>query len=68
MPHVHAGHTGWSQMELARRAHLPSVPMSQLERGGTKAMLPNTLRAFCAALGVSGDYRIGLIDEERGYE
>ena len=53
-------------MELARRAHLPSVPMSQLERGGTKAMLPNTLRALCAALGVSADSMIGLIDEERG--
>ena len=57
---VARAYTGWSQTELAKRAHLHSVQISKLERGVTKEITGSTLKALCQAMGVSPAYLLGM--------
>lgn len=50
---------GISQAELARRAGLTPVFVSELLRGTKQSVRPDSLRHFAVALGVSTDYLVG---------
>ena len=44
---------GWTQEELAARAHLTAKGIAAIERGRSRRPLPQTLRALAAALGLA---------------
>jgi transcriptional regulator with XRE-family HTH domain len=54
---------GWSQVELAKRSGVHAMALSRLECGTKKDVTGATLRKLALALGVSGDYLLGLRDE-----
>ncbi|MCC7012975.1 MAG: helix-turn-helix transcriptional regulator [Planctomycetes bacterium] len=53
----------WSQMELAYRSGITQAKLSNIENNAARAGIrADTLKAICAALGVSADYLLGLTD------
>jgi transcriptional regulator with XRE-family HTH domain len=55
--------TRLSQRQVAERAGLHAIQISKLERGFTKDISGQTLRALCGVLGCSADYILGISDE-----
>lgn len=55
---------GWSQLELAYRAHLHPTDVSKMEHGRKDYYTARFLR-LAVALGTSADYLLGLSDEAK---
>jgi transcriptional regulator with XRE-family HTH domain len=53
---------GWSQSELARRAHVRQALLSALETGRQPDTTGSVLRRLARTLGVSIDYLVGTFD------
>jgi transcriptional regulator with XRE-family HTH domain len=56
---------GWSQTELGKRSGVHAMAISRLERGDKKDVTGATLRKLSIALGVSADWLLGLVDDEK---
>ncbi len=54
---------GWTQTELARRAGVHQVQINKLINGKRPRVQGDTIRKLAIALGVSGDYLLGLSNE-----
>jgi transcriptional regulator with XRE-family HTH domain len=54
---------GWTQTELARRAGVHQVQVHKLLHGRKPRVQGDTIRKLAIALGVSGDYLLGLSDD-----
>ena len=57
-------HRGWTQSEVAHRAHLPQQAISRLERGDRAHVRSDVLARLAIALDVSADVLLGLRDIE----
>ena len=55
---------GWSQRELARRAHVRHALLSELETDKRGDTTGHNLRRLARALHVSVDYLVGMYDPE----
>ena len=55
-------HKGWTQSEVAQRAHLPQQALSRLERGDRAHVRSDVLARLAIALDVSADVLLGLRD------
>jgi transcriptional regulator with XRE-family HTH domain len=55
---------GWTQSEVAQRAHLPQQAISRLERGDRTHVRSDVLARLAIALDVSADVLLGLRDIE----
>jgi len=55
-------HRGWTQSEVAQRAHLPQQAISRLERGDRAHVRSDVLARLAMALDVSADVLLGLRD------
>lgn len=54
---------GWTQAELARRAHLPAAHISQIESGTKNNLTWNTLAGLATALELSIDQLVARLSE-----
>lgn len=54
---------GWTQTELSRRAGVHQVQINKLINGKRPRVQGETIRKLAIALGVSGDYLLGLSDD-----
>ena len=54
---------GWSQTELARRAHLNKVHLWKIRQGLRPNLTAVTVVRLAMALGVTTDYLLGLCEE-----